>query len=80
LHDCLESWGYQIISFTNPIDALFYMDTEDNISKCSLIITDYRMPQMNGIDFIKKLEKSDTNLRIMLISAFLISGLTLQEI
>jgi hypothetical protein len=35
---------------------------------------------MNGIDFIKKLEKSDTNLRIMLISAFLISGLTLQEI
>jgi CheY-like chemotaxis protein len=78
--DSLESWGYRTISFTNPTDALNYMNTDDNLSKCSLIITDYKMPQMNGIDFIKKIrEKSDTTLKIMLISAFLISGFTLQE-
>ena len=78
--DSLESWGYQTISFDNPVEALTYMDTDNNISKCSLIITDYRMPQMNGIDFIKKIrEKSDTTLKIMLISAFLKSGFSLQE-
>ncbi|HJT84378.1 MAG TPA: response regulator [Nitrososphaeraceae archaeon] len=78
--DSLESWGYQTIAFDNPINALKYMTTENNISKCSLVITDYRMPQMNGIDFIKKIrEKSDTTLKIMLISAFLKSGFTLQE-
>jgi len=78
--DSLESQGYQTIAFDNPINALKYMTTENNISKCSLVITDYRMPQMNGIDFIKKIrEKSDTTLKIMLISAFLKSGFTLQE-
>jgi CheY-like chemotaxis protein len=78
--DSLELWGYQTISFDNPIEALTYMDTGNNISKCSLIITDYRMPQINGIDFIKKIrEKSDATLKIILISAFLKSGFTLQE-
>jgi CheY-like chemotaxis protein len=78
--DSLESWGYQTISFTNPIDALTYIDTNNNISKCSLIITDYRMPQMNGIDFLRKVrKKADATLKIMLISAFLKSGFTLQE-
>jgi CheY-like chemotaxis protein len=41
--------GYQTISFSNPIDALNHIDK--NISNCSLIITDYKMPEMNGIDF-----------------------------
>ncbi|HJT85988.1 MAG TPA: response regulator [Nitrososphaeraceae archaeon] len=78
--DSLESWGYQTISFTNPIDALNCIDTDDNISKCSLVITDYRMPQMNEIDCIKRIrEKSDTTLKIMLITAFLKSGFTLQD-
>ena len=78
--ESLESWGYQTISFTNPIDALTYMDTNNNISKCSLIITDYRMPQMNGIDFLRKVrKKADSTLKIMLISAFLKSGFTVQE-
>jgi len=71
---------YPAVSFNNPIHALNYIDTTNNISNYSLIITDYRMPQMNGIDFIKKIrEKSDTTLKIMLISAFLKSGFTLQE-
>ncbi|HJT85586.1 MAG TPA: response regulator [Nitrososphaeraceae archaeon] len=55
--DSLESWGYQTVSFHNPIGALNYIDTDNNISKCSLIITDYRMPQMDGIDFIQQIRK-----------------------
>jgi response regulator RpfG family c-di-GMP phosphodiesterase len=75
--ECLQTWGYQIISFDNPIDALNYID--NNISNCSslLIITDYKMPQMNGIDFIKRIREkynSDSHLKIMLISAFMKSN------
>ena len=42
-------------SFDNPIDALNHIDK--NISNCSLVITDYKIPQMNGIDFLKKIRK-----------------------
>ena len=71
----LQNFGYQIISFDNPINALNYIN--NNISNCSLIITDYKMPQMSGIDFIKQIrEKYSSNsnnifkIKIMLISAF----------
>lgn len=53
--ECLKSDGYQTISFDNPIEALDYLDKNDNISNCSLVITDYKMPQMSSLDFINKI-------------------------
>ena len=66
--------------FDNPIDALSHIDN-NIISNFSLIITDYKMPQMNGIEFIKKIREkySSSNinfsLKLMLISAFMKSDL-----
>jgi CheY-like chemotaxis protein len=55
-YECLQSWGYQTVSFDNPKEALNYIDK--NISDYpSLIITDYKMPEMNGIDFIKQIRQ-----------------------
>ncbi|HJT83182.1 MAG TPA: response regulator [Nitrososphaeraceae archaeon] len=69
----LKSGGYQTVSFDNPMEALNYLGKNDNISRCSLIITDYKMPQMSGIDLIKKIREKDVNykLKTMLISAYL---------
>ena len=74
--DCLQKFGYETISFNNPIDALNYIYT-NNISNCSLIITDYKMPQMTGLEFIKKIREKDTTfkLKILLISAFIKSDI-----
>lgn len=71
--ECLKSNDYQIISFDNPIEALNYLDKPENISSCSLIITDYKMPQMSGIDLIKKIREKYLAYKIktMLISAYL---------
>ena len=55
----LSSNGFNTISFQNPIKALNYF--YQNQSNCSLVITDYKMPQMSGIDFIKKIRGKDTN-------------------
>ena len=41
--ECLKSDGYQIVSFDNPIEALNYLNKNDNISNCSLVITDYKI-------------------------------------
>ena len=48
----LISNGFNTISFQNPFEALEYF--YQNIYKYSLVITDYKMPQMSGNDFIKR--------------------------
>ena len=39
-------------SFDNPVKAIKYF--YQNPNNCSLVIADYKMPQMSGIDFNKK--------------------------
>ena len=70
--ECLKSDGYQIVSFDNPIEALNYLNKNDNISNCSLVITDYKMPQMSGLDLIKKIREKDSNsnIKTMIVSAY----------
>jgi CheY-like chemotaxis protein len=65
----LKSIGYTIFSFVNPVEALDYF--KKNFADCSLVITDYGMPQMSGIDLIKKIREKDEyyTKKIILISA-----------
>ena len=67
----LSSNGFNTISFQNPIDALEYF--YQNISNCYLVIADYKMPQMSGIDFIKEIREKDTDCKIktIVISAYI---------
>jgi DNA-binding response OmpR family regulator len=67
----LSFHGFNTISFQNPKAALNYF--YQNQSNCSIVITDYKMPQMSGIDLIKKIREKDTNCKIktIIISAFI---------
>jgi response regulator RpfG family c-di-GMP phosphodiesterase len=67
----LKSNGYNIISFDNPVKALEYF--YKNTNNCSVVITDYRMPQMSGLDFINKIREIDTNgkIKTIIISAYI---------
>ena len=67
----LSSTGFNTISFQNPLDAFEYF--YKNQSNCSLIITDYKMPQMSGLDLIKKIREKDIDCKIktIVISAFI---------
>ena len=70
--DYLKSSGYNTISFDNPLNALEYF--YKNINNCSMVITDYKMSQMSGIDFIKKIrekENTDRKIKTIIISAFI---------
>jgi DNA-binding response OmpR family regulator len=51
----LTSNSFNTISFDNPVKALDYF--YKNTHNCSLIITDYKMPQMSGLDFINKIRE-----------------------
>ena len=66
----LKSIGYTTVSFVNPVEALDYF--KQNFSNCMLVITDYGMPQMSGLDLIEKIREKDTDCKIktMIISAY----------
>jgi response regulator RpfG family c-di-GMP phosphodiesterase len=63
--------GFNTISFQNPIEALNYF--YQNITNCYLVIADYKMPQISGIDFINKIKEKDTDCKIktIVISAYI---------
>ena len=71
----LTSNGFNTISFDNPVKAIKYF--YQNPNNCSLVIADYKMPQMSGKAFINKIREKDTDykIKIMLISAFMKSDL-----
>jgi response regulator RpfG family c-di-GMP phosphodiesterase len=62
--------GFNIISYDNPVKALEYF--YENTNNCSVVITDYRMPEMSGLEFLKKIREKDTALKIktIIVSAY----------
>jgi DNA-binding NtrC family response regulator len=67
----LSSNGFSTISVRSPVEALNYF--YQNVSNCSMVITDYKMPQMSGIDLIKKIREKDIDYKIktIIISAYI---------
>lgn len=75
----LTSNELKIISFQNPLEALNFLN--GNINNCSLVITDYSMPQMSGLDFIKHIRKIDRNfiIKIILITSYIKNNLVIDK-
>jgi DNA-binding NtrC family response regulator len=61
--EALQMSGYDVSSFSDPL--LAYQQIRDNPDKYSLIITDYRMPLMDGLFFATKL--ADINRKLNMI-------------
>ena len=49
IEKALSALGYSVASFTDPGAALAHL--KENVRRPDLIITDYTMPKMNGIEF-----------------------------
>jgi response regulator RpfG family c-di-GMP phosphodiesterase len=56
----------RIISFPSPEDALPYI-SENEID---MVITDYRMTQMDGIEFIREIRKTKEDIPIVMVTVF----------
>ncbi len=64
----LQNEGFIVHGFTDPILALDYFKTDPK--KFALIITDMRMPGMNGIELLAKIKEIEQDAIGFLISAF----------
>lgn len=64
----LEKLGYNVIAHSKPEDALeLYRDLPDQFD---LIITDFRMPGMNGAELSEEIKKINSQVPIILVSGF----------
>src|SRR5690348_16171055 len=62
----LEELGYKISTARNGEEALEMHAAR----KFDLIVTDYKMPKMSGVELIQKIRKSDADTRIIMLSGF----------
>jgi DNA-binding NtrC family response regulator len=60
--------GITIFTFTDPVLALEHITV--NKEKYVLVISDFRMPGLNGMEFLKKIKDSNPSLRTILMTAF----------
>lgn len=70
--------GINVRPFTNPKEALY--EFEQSHDSYRLIISDVRMSPMSGVEFITKIKEIDSDVNVILMTAFEIDENQLKEI
>lgn len=66
LKEAVKRAGFEVDSFSNPLDAL----SSVNISDYALIITDMKMPKMDGLQFLAHIRKKGLFVPVIVITGF----------
>jgi len=64
----IEKLGISTISFTDPLEAL--KEFRSHYPDYDIVISDIRMPNMNGYEFVEEVKKIKPAVKIFLMSAF----------
>ena len=62
----LEELGYKVMTSAAPHEALELCVKQ----RFDVVVTDYKMPKMNGVEFISRLKKQQPAVSVILISGF----------
>ena len=65
---CENMEGVKVVAFNDPIKALEHF-TENKVHY-ALVISDLRMPGLNGLELLKKIKDSNPKVRTILMSAY----------
>jgi DNA-binding NtrC family response regulator len=60
--------GISVFSFIDPVKAFEHFT--ENKKNYALVISDLRMPGLNGLELLKKVKTSNPNVRTILMSAY----------
>ena len=76
--DALKSSGLQATGFNDPLAAVEYIN--EHKSEICIVVTDWRMPHMNGIELTRKVSQIDKEIQVMLMSAYELEQDQLKEV
>jgi len=65
LQEALLRDGYEVIAYTSALEAL-----NQDLSQYDLLISDIRMPGMDGLQFLSQVQKQWPNLPVILMTAY----------
>jgi DNA-binding response OmpR family regulator len=68
IKEALERENYSVIGFTEPLMALEHFNI--NYVSYHLVISDWRMPVMNGFDFAKNIRQIKPDIKVLLMTSF----------
>lgn len=74
----LEKQGFHVFGFTDPSLALEHFRT--NCKHYSLIISDLRMPEINGYEFIKRVKEIKPDVNVFFMTAFEINDIEFRRL
>ena len=63
--DILSDFGFVVDTYHDPVQALLTFQP----NRYDLLILDYLMPQLNGIELFKKMKEIDRSPKLMLLTA-----------
>src|SRR3954469_3913630 len=69
--------GFNVLGFTKPFSALQHFQM--NFKDYGIILSDIRMPGMNGFEFVKKGREIKLEVKVLLMTAFDISTNIISE-
>lgn len=64
--DSLRSLGYEVLALPSAVTALTHLQRES----FDVVLTDLQMPGMDGLEFIRRIEKAGHNVPVVMITAY----------
>jgi DNA-binding NtrC family response regulator len=65
--DDLRDAGLDVMEFSSAVSALQYIRETD--SKIDIIITDLKMPEMDGLEFLQKIKQINKDINVLMMTA-----------
>ena len=78
LRQGLEKQGFRVFGFTEPGLALEHFRI--NSKQYRLVISDLRMPQINGYEFIKRVKEIKPEVKVFFMTAFEINDMEFRRL
>jgi len=66
LEKILHEQGYEVVSFTNPVEGIEHIKNDIP----DVVLTDIKMPEMNGFDVLRKVKEVDKNIEVIILTAY----------
>jgi DNA-binding NtrC family response regulator len=63
----LELHGFEVHAFNDPVEALKHVE---GCKDCQVLVSDIRMPKMNGFQLVRKVKLTRPEMKVILMSAF----------
>ena len=75
---CNNGLAVHVVAFAEPLLALEHFQLKSK--QCALVISDIRMPEMNGYEFIKKIKEIKPEVKVFLITAFQLDDIEFRRV